>query len=222
VKVSVIIPQYKHMDLLHQILFGLWKYCKEDIDEIIIVDDFSNDPDLDNYYVNGMMINKLPVTVLKKETNEGFLKTCNRGVQEATGDIVVLLSNDVLIKDNFIKQAKTEIFAHSIGTIVGNRLLTFDTGWNKFGEKIFPYLEGWLLICTKDAWNDIGGFDERFGSSDYEDVDFSTMAVAKGYNLMSLDNSKITHIGGQSYGFNPNREVRTKENKIKFREKWIK
>lgn len=220
-KTSIVIPQYKNMHLLHQVLFDLYQYCRDDIDEIIVVDDCSKDPDLNNYYVKGMMIGKLPVTVLKKETNDGFLKTSNRGVQEASGDIVILLSNDVRVKDNFVKQIKDKLTI-SKRSIIGNRFINFDSGWNVFNDAIFCYLEGWLLACTKDAWNDIGGFDEQFGSSDYEDVDFSTTAIRKGYDLVSLDNPKITHIGGQSYGFNPKREARTNENKEKFKAKWIK
>ena len=34
------------------------------------------------------------------------------------------------------------------------------TGWNKFGEKIFPYLEGWLLATTSKGWAELGYFEK--------------------------------------------------------------
>lgn len=209
------------MSLLHQVLFDLYKHCRDDIDEIIVVDDYSQDEDLYKYYVDGMMIGMLPVTVIKKEQNDGFLKTCNLGVREAMGDIVVVLSNDVRVLDNVAKQVK-RVLEDNNRILIGNRHINYDSGWNTFDGKTYNYLEGWFLACTKDGWNELGGFDEQYGSSDFEDVDLSTTAVSKGFVLLSLDNSKIMHNHpASSYGYNPEREARTKENREKFKKKWL-
>ena len=208
------------MNLLHQVLFDLYQYCREDIDEVIVVDDYSEDKDLDEYYFQGMMVKKLPVTVIKKVEHEGFLKASNVGMREASGDIVVLLSNDVRVKDNIVKQIK-ETLAETPKAIIGNRFIIFDTGWNRFDGIIFPYIEGWLIACHKMYWEELGGFDEQFAPNDYEDIDFSTNARRFGFTLIGLKNEKVFHLGAQSLGYNPERESITNQNREKFRKKWL-
>lgn len=219
-RLSVIIPQYKHYDLLHQILFDLYKHCRSDIDEVVIVDDASEDRDLDNYLSLGMGIKFFNTKVFTNSENLGFLKTVNRGVSKSTGDIVVVLSNDVRVYKNICTEIKAILQEHD-KHLIGGRLLNYDTGWNLFGDKLFQYLEGWLLACTKDAWNEFGGFDEQYGSSDYEDIDISTTALSLGYSLVELSDGVRHDHPASSYGYNPEREARTKENREKFRKKWI-
>jgi len=219
-KVSVVIPQYKNMSLLHQVLWGLYSKCRDDIDEIIIVDDFSEDKDVYDYYDNGMMIGMFStIKVYRQKENAGFLKTCNFGVEKASGDVVVVLSNDVRIHRNFVKVVK-EIIEKDEKVLIGGKLLSGDTGWNTFDGKTFPYIEGWLVVCTKKAWEELGGFDEQYGSSDFEDVDLSTKAVSLGYTLVELGNEVSHEHPASSYGYNPEREARTKRNRELFRKKW--
>ena len=220
-KVSVVIPQYKHYDLLHQVIFDLYKYCRQDVDEIVIVDDASNDPDLDDYIKIGMGMRFFPTRVFTNNENIGFLKTVNRGVEKASGDIVVILSNDVRIYKNICKEIKEFLQANE-KLILGARLIDFNSGWNEFRGRIYQYLEGWLIACTKKAWNELGGFDERYGLSDFEDVDFSTTAIKFGYSLVELSDGARHDHPASSYGFNPEREIRTKKNRKLFEEKWTK
>ena len=109
--------------------------------------------------------------------------------------------------------------------LVGNRSVYWPSGWNEFeanGKKIVPYLEGYFIACKRDAWEELGGWDERYSPYDYEDMDLSLNAFLLGYNLIALDSKFIRHIGGQTvYKMNPQREEVTKRNRIKFIEKWM-
>jgi GT2 family glycosyltransferase len=104
--------------------------------------------------------------------------------------------------------------------IVGGRLLSQNTGWNIFGHSIIPYLEGWLLGATSDAWDKIGYFDTRYGLGDFEDVDFSYTAIQQGYELSELPVGCCEHLGAKTFGYNPERAARTIENQKLFKEKW--
>ena len=42
-KLSVVVPSYNHWALTHQCLFDLYKHCVNDIDEVVVVDDGSDD-----------------------------------------------------------------------------------------------------------------------------------------------------------------------------------
>lgn len=224
-KVSIVIPIYNHWELVHQLLFDLYTYNRDSIYEIILVDDDSTE---DSVYggarwwksIYSGMDNSNVIKYVKLEKNVGFLRSSNCGMNQASGDILILISTDVRCPCKFVEDVVRVLSAPK--TITGGKLLNFDTGWNKFYGKIYPYIEGWLLACTKEAWDTIGGFDDRFAPCDFEDIDFTTAALSKGYGVIALDNPKIVHLGAQSIGYNLEREKGTNINKIKFEEKWTK
>ena len=204
-KTSIVIPCYNHYDLLHQLLWDLYKHCRDSIDEVVVVDDASTEDIqkglLGFWFKQGL----LPLKVITNKENLGFLKTSNRGMEKASGDILILISTDVRIYNSFVIDRIKEIYSDSPDDILlGNRYISFDTGWNKF-DRIYPYLEGWFIVCSKNTWNELGGFDERYAPNDYEDIDLSTLAIEKGLRIESLESSDIAHIGAQTYGYNPER-----------------
>lgn len=215
-KVSVVIPFYNHWDLTHSLLFDLYNFCRG-IDEILLIDNGSTEKDGRDWWIdNGM----LPLKVIRIPENIGFLKAANYGMAEATGDVLILISNDVQVKENVIDAIKQ--YCIKGRSIVGGNLLSYDTGWNTFNNQIYFYLEGWLLACWKIDWQDIGGFDEQFSPNDYEDVDFSTTAIHKGYALHGLGSPLVSHQGGATLKYSPERQALTERNREKFRQKWVK
>lgn len=218
-KISIVIPTFNKWELAHQLLFDLYQFNR-DVYEVLIINNGSTELD----YFQGLewwRENKmLSLRVLEMEENVGFLRACNAGVRAAKGDVIILVSNDVRIKENITKNI-LDILSKS-KSIIGGKYYLSSTGWNEFDGQIFPYLEGWLLAFEKEGWNEIGCFDEIFAPNDYEDVDFSTAALAKGYTLVELAGSKITHLGSQTISYGPEREAITKQNREKFRKKWVK
>lgn len=215
-KVSIIIPQYNGWPMTHALLFDLYNFCKG-IDEVLLVDNGSTEKDGRDWWLeNGM----LPLRILRLEENIGFLRDANLGMKEAAGDILILISNDVQIKEDVVRHIY-DILIDQKKSIVGGRFLGYDTGWNTFDEWTFPYLEGWLLACYKTDWKRLGGFDERFSPNDFEDVDLSTTAINKGFALVGLDSSRVTHIGAQTLKYSPERQALTESNREKFRTKWL-
>lgn len=221
VKVSVIIPFYNHYNLVHQVLFDLYSFCRESIDEIILVNDGSGDREVYDGIDWWKSAKMLPIKVLDMEENVGFLRASNAGLRKAKGSLKVLISNDVLIKEDIITKILDMTDKNGPLTLVGCRYYQGSTGWNEFNGKIFPYLEGWLLASTREGWEELGGgFDERFSPNDYEDVDLSTTAISKDFVLFELQDAKVTHIGAQSIGYSSSRQALTERNREKFKEKW--
>ena len=216
-EVSVVIPNYSHFRLVNELLVSIHKHSNPD--QIIVVDDCS--PDEKTAFGLAWWKEAYGVDIETPMNNIGFLRNSNMGMGMAKGDVLVLISTDVIIETDFVKLIKDALSENS-RRLVGGIVYNGSTGWNQFGTKVFPYAEGWLLACTKEAWKDLGGFDERFCPSDYEDVDLSTTAIEKGYELHSLNNPGLRHIGGQSIGYNEVREEQTKKNQKKFEQKWIK
>lgn len=215
---SIVIPTYNHYDLIHSQLYQIYKICKH-VSEVIVVNDCSTDKD----YYDGMSWWKengmLPLRVLDMKHNGGFILSSNYGIQKANGDVVCLLSSDVKVGSD-ISVTIPAILNVNNRCLVGGRLLDWDTGWNRFGNYIYPYLEGWLLATTKDNWKELGYLDEDLIPNDFEDVSLSTKAIEMDYTLVPLNDDRIVHIGAQTIGYNPAREEITKRNKEIFRKKY--
>lgn len=217
---SLVIPTYNHYDLLHSLLFQIYQNCKS-VTEVIVVNDRSTDVDyydgLSWWNENGM----LPLNILDMYKNGGFILSSNMGLQKATGDVICLLSSDVKVGSDISITIPAMLQANP-KCLVGGRLLDWDTGWNRFGNTIYPYLEGWLLAATKQGWKELGYLDEDLVPNDFEDVSLSTRALSLDYTLVPLNDDRIVHLGGQTIGYSPERETVTKRNQEIFRKKYVK
>lgn len=96
-------------------------------------------------------------------------------------DWYIVLSNDVLCTGPFAHILE----AYGDGDVVGPLLKEVHG---------FPYLEGWAMFFPRRAWDAIGGFDEDFLGSDWEDVDASTTAREKGFGLVEDRNLPFVHL----------------------------
>jgi GT2 family glycosyltransferase len=144
----------------------------------------------------------------------------NRGIALATGDITIVLSNDVRILSKLFIPTVLREFERNPNILLGGELYTQDTGWNKFADDVvIPYVEGWCVIGNSDFFS-VNQFDTIYGSSDFEDVDLSMQAVDDGYELHKLPDGLIKHLGAKTYGYTDERRKRTIRNKKLFSEKW--
>lgn len=224
---SVIFPIYGMWHQVNTRLWELFQFCNTHLDtlEVVLVDDFSNDREVTkglNFWVRNGTFPKLIDYV--SEENKGFGQSCNKGAELATGDVVIFHSTDVRISGDYLSQIIEKISQYP-RSLVGGRLLNYDTGWNTFNGKIFNYLEGWMLACTKEVWEELGGFDPDFGICDYEDISLSTLAVSKGIPLIPLNSPYLEHIGGLTiyakFGVE-GRRLMTEKNREVFRQRWVK
>lgn len=221
-KFSIVVPCYRHPQLANQILMDIYQNCSAD--EVIIVDDFSNDEETKKVYEFWQRLGEaFPLKVLYLPENVGFVKASNAGLKEATGDIVALISSDVRIYKD-LKRFSREIFTTPHDKILlGGRLLDFDTGWNVFNGQTYSYVEGWALITTRSGWEELGYMDERYAPWDFEDVDLSTTAVSKGYMLRVFPpwhGEVMEHMVAQSIGYTDERRTITEAHRELFRKKW--
>jgi len=76
------------------------------------------------------------------------------------------------------------------------------------------------LSASKEVWESLGYFDERYAPCDMEDVDLSVTAAKKGLPLAIYPEGYVSHIGAQTISYGEEREAGTKINKKKLEEKW--
>ena len=224
-KYSFVLPFYNHWDLTHARLGEFRKFLPDSC-EIVLVDDCSTEEDCRKgiafWQKSGAA--RHPIKYTRNETNKGFPYSVNKGVSIASGDVVVIYSNDVVMFRDITKELDPIFEERTDDVLIGNRIIDWDGGWNSIQHKghtsIIPYLEGWFLACRKSVWEKLGGFDERYGLSDFEDVDLSTAAMYYFIPTISLNSTALKHLGGQSFKFDETRLERTKKNKLLWEEKW--
>lgn len=217
--VSIIMPFYNHIELIHARLNEFRQFVPKDDTEIILIDDGSTDGDVDGIVGFWQNVGMNHIRYFKNFENSGFGFSMNKGAARANGDILIFYSNDVVAKSNFVDEVAS-IIGQDNKVLVGGEYYDTYTGWNRFDDTVIPYLNGWFLACTKEAWKELGGFDQRYGISDFEDIDLSYSASKAGFRLTCISQSKLRHLGGQTAGYGPDRRKRTIENASKFKEKW--
>ena len=228
-KVAVVVPFYNMWQLTHARLYELYEFIKDGI-EIILVDDASPDEEEIKGGVAWWQkkVSQHPIRYYRNKENLGFGGSCNVGAriafENSDAETVVFLSNDVIIRGDFVSLIKDILF-RSPNTLIGGQIIDWRAGWNQVmfegHEMVVPYAAGWLLACNKDVWNQLGGFDPRYGRFDYEDVDLSTNATSLGIDLVGLNLSYLKHLSGATIATLPiDRMAKTVENKQKYLEKW--
>lgn len=216
-QVSIIIPFFDCFDLVFQRLAEIQSLNICSGVEVILANDGSVEP---KTYLQLEQARKMfPFRTVGFEENHGFSSVNRVGALEAEGEVLCFLSSDVKIMKNFIG-----LVEHLKGRWLGGRYLQYDTGWNKFGEVIFPYLEGWFVACRADEFWKVGGWDSRFDPHDYEDIDLSTAAIRGGYTLEEIPDGYLKHIGCGTLSRKKTVYARaeiTKSNQEIFRQKWL-
>lgn len=215
--VSIITPVWNKSDLTHQFLFKNWQLYKNRADvEFVIVDNGSTD-NTNKILAQWVEVMGGRLTVAVRQSNIGFGPGNNLGATEAAGDTLVFISNDVIPKGDYITAIEQGV---KDDVLIGPQLLDYDTGWNKFGDTLIPYLGGWCLACNRATWDKIGGFDERYVPCDYEDIDLSYTAQQKGIELTAIG-LPLQHLFGQSaVNLEGGREKTTLKNRSLFMKKW--
>ncbi len=230
--VSIVIPTIKQTTMVEDCVLAIKKNTQHVSYEIIVIDDGSSKEIQDDL---SRLSKKHGFSLILKDENEGFSKTCNRGIKEAKGDYIVLLNNDVMVEPDWLPPLVKAIEKDKSVGIVGSRLLypdgkvqhagiffdaTVETAfdhryryWNKdnyqvLQEKTVVGVTFALALIRIEVFKEIGYLDEDMFLS-LEDVDFCLRARQAGFNIKYIPRSVAFHLEGKTRGryfFNMNPE----------------
>jgi len=191
--------------------------------EILLVDNASTDGSVD------VVAAAFPsVRLIRNATNSGFGAANNRAVRESSGEFLLFLNTDTVLQSGAVA-ALLEVLhsdpnAAAAGPLLfpgpgrvqvsfGNRVDFLGQLGQKFVLNAFYKKTltresrireaGWLsaacLLCRRSAFEEVGGFDERFFIY-FEDIDLCRRMKASGWRLLFVPRARVFHEGGATTG----------------------
>ena len=195
---SVVVPCFNSAPLLAKGLPALVRQAGPAGDcEVIVVDDGSTDGTAALIASLGLPESFRYV----RQENQGAAAARNRGASEARGQILVFLDSDVVPDADLLEEhieshrcyrralivGQTRALpADGLGTfhkVLGNAVYSFDQG-DEEKQVTFQQVLSRNLSLRRESFFEIGGFDQDFPRSGFEDVEFAYRAARLGFRLV--------------------------------------
>lgn len=154
--VDVVIPVYGNLEITRQCLASLQFQLVQNAN-VIVVDDAGP-----TEVITPLQVEFPDVTFLRLSQNVGFASACNAGIRAGTGEVVIVMNNDVEADPNLISSVLSSFTDGAVGS-VAPIILRPDGLVDAYGLTCDPTLAGYL----------------RFEGRPLEDVD-----AASSYELL--------------------------------------
>jgi GT2 family glycosyltransferase len=183
--------------------------------EILVIDNASSDESLES--VDGF---RKRVSFIRNSVNRGFAGAVNQAFGATSSSYVLVLNPDVHVMPGAVQLLEDFLETHpragAVGGYVNEKYLPrqFPTVAALLRENLgFPRSNpsrkgsdamtvdqpaAAALMIRRDAYDDIGGFDEQFYPAWYEDVDFCRRLKQKGWEIYFAPKAEFIHGGGYS------------------------
>jgi GT2 family glycosyltransferase len=212
---SIVVLNYNGHQWLETCLAGLVKTDYPNF-EIIVVDNGSTDQSIEFLRNNWQHC----VRIVELHENLGFAGGNNIGIQNANGEIIALLNNDIEVDNNWLRHAVEALMSNENVAAVQSKIMQYierdkidcaGLSFDKFGlvvnvgrhEKDHGQYDklheiwgccGGALIGWRQRLIEVGLFDNAFFMY-YEDVDLSWRLRLSGYKLLLAPSSIVFHMG---------------------------
>lgn len=249
--VSLIVPTRNQVEMLSICIEGLLEKTAYKNIEVIIVDNRS-DEDETLAYLEGVRKDSR-VSVLRDDSSFNFSRLNNRAVQLAKGSILGFVNNDIqVIRAEWLHEMVSNLVRKGVGA-VGARLLYpkgtvqhagVMVGIGGVADHIMRGISGQsigyfcravlpqnvtavtaaCMLVHRDAFIEVGGFDEKEFSVAYNDVDLCLKLRKAGHLIVYTPYAELIHHESISRGYEdtPEKKARFEREFATMRLKWGK
>jgi GT2 family glycosyltransferase len=227
-RVSVVIPNRDSLPLISRVLADLTSRTDYPDFEIIVIDNGTTDPRVLKLYAKSTE-GAVPFRCDIEAAPFNFSRQVNRGIAMATGELVLLLNNDIEIIDGAWLREMVSCFDYPDTGIVGARLL-YPNGrlqhagvivglgglaghWFGGQRESYPgpmarlhvrqsltAVTGACMLISRACVAKVGLFDEQEFAVAYNDIDFCLRAVAAGFRVVFTPFATLIHHESASRG----------------------
>lgn len=225
--VSVIIPTRDKLELLMGTVDDLLYHTDYPNLQIIIVDNGSQETET-HAYLHTMEQQQPSLHVIRHNAPFNYSQLNNLGVQQAEGELLALLNNDLkVIHPDWLQEMVSHALRHDIGA-VGAKLYYEDdtlqhagvvTGlgglaghgfkhvlreapayqWRPFVTQNIGAVTAACLVLRKAVFEEVGGFDEKLKVA-FNDVDLCLRLRQAGYRILWTPYAELYHLESASRG----------------------
>ena len=228
-KVSILIPNKDHTDDLEKCLQSIWKKTTWDNYEVIVIENNSTDPATFAYYEKAKQRYDGLKVVTYPEKGFNFSGINNFGRKAAAGDYLLLLNNDVEVRNGDWLTELLRQCAHKGGAAICGAMLYYPDGTLQHAGVItglggyaghshkykqrggsgylfriatvqdFSAVTGACLLVKASVYDEVGGLDEQFAVA-FNDVDFCLRVRDAGCRIAWTPYAELTHYESKSRG----------------------
>ena len=237
-KCDVIIPIYNSPEWLKICVYAVYKNTPEEyLGKVILMND--NSDELTENCIENLKRKYKSIEVYKNETNLGFIKNVNRGMDKTTADYILLLNTDCMLSKNTIPKLIEHIEKNEkiglICPISSNAAnLTYDIPENysymQIDELFYKNFKGMnfdactvvgnCLLISRKCMEKTGHLDEIYGMGYGDETDYQFKAHEQGFEAKVAIDTYVYHKSEVSFGTSPEKQKRLDHNRKIFFDRW--
>jgi GT2 family glycosyltransferase len=231
--VTAVVPNWNRRDLLEGLLRNLDAQTRP-FERTIVVDNGSSDGSAE-------CAERFGAQVIRLESNQGFARAVNVGIEAVASEWIAILNNDVELDpewcERLLVQARREGAWFAAGKILSARQPTLLDGsfdalcrggcaWRmghgrpdgpEWGEpqriQFAPFTSA---LFRRELFERLGGLDEAFGSY-LEDVEFGVRCALAGIEGVYVPEARSLHLGSMTLGmWHPDTVRHIAENQLRL------
>lgn len=210
IAVTVVVPTYRRPRQLRACLEALAAQVFEEPWEIVVVDDGSPDPP--DPGVEGLMAARGWRMI--RQANAGPSAARNRGVSEARGEFIAFTDDDCRPEPTWLEtlllvareRPNALVGGTTVNGLTGDLFastsqLIVDLVYEHFNADPNDgyFLASNNILCARERFLEVGGFDERFPRAGAEDRDFCDRWRMRGWPIVWRPEARVEHRHRQSF-----------------------
>jgi GT2 family glycosyltransferase len=241
-RAAIVIVSYHNLDYLRQCLDSVFSQTAYPNFSVVVVDNGSG-PELRDY-LKERAATETRLHVILNDTNQGFARATNQGIQAAGPcEYVVLLNNDTVVSYGWLSKLVGYLRHPQVGLVgpvtnaIGNEAQIDIQGYRledlqqvaaarsrDYDGEVFdiPVLAMYCVAVRRSLLDEVGLLDERYAIGMFEDDDFALRVRQAGYRVICANDVFIHHWMRASFKQLPAEEYEAlfAENRQRYEEKW--